>query len=72
MAIQDAATALDTEWETDAATVGGMVTEALGHLPTQGEIVDIGTFEFEIDDVAERAVESVLVRRLTTRETHGS
>jgi putative hemolysin len=68
MAIQDAATALDTEWETDAATVGGMVIEALGHLPTPGEIVDIGTFEFEIEAVADRAVESVLVRKLVTQQ----
>src|SRR5688572_2952582 len=68
MAIQDAATALDTEWETDAATVGGMVIEALGHLPTPGEIVDIGTFEFEIEVVADRAVESALVRKLVDRQ----
>jgi putative hemolysin len=68
MAIQDAATTLDTEWETDAATVGGMVIEGLGHLPTPGEIVDIGTFEFEIEAVADRAVESVLVRKLVTQQ----
>lgn len=68
MAIQDAATALDTEWETDASTVGGMVIEALGHLPTQGEIVDIGNFQFEIEAVADRAVESVLVRKLVTSQ----
>ena len=33
MAVDDAATLLETTWETDAATVGGLVTEALGHLP---------------------------------------
>ena len=68
MAIQDAAATLDTEWDTDAATVGGMVVEALGHLPHTGERVEIGRFEFEIERVVDRAVESVLVRRLPAAE----
>ena len=37
MAVDDAATLLETTWETDATTVGGLVTEALGHLPAPGE-----------------------------------
>jgi len=64
MAIDDAATALRTTLESDAASVGGLVTEALGHLPLAGESVRIGDFEFEVERVAERAVESVLVRRV--------
>ena len=64
MAVQDAATALDTEWETDAATVGGMVIEALGHLPTIGERISIGEYEFEVERLADRVVESVIVMRL--------
>jgi len=64
MAIQDAAAVLDTEWDTDAATVGGMVIEALGHLPHAGERVEIARLQFEVERVADRAVESVLVRRL--------
>ena len=42
MTVDDAATMLDTKWDTDAATVGGMVIEALGHLPAPGELVAIG------------------------------
>jgi CBS domain containing-hemolysin-like protein len=64
MAIDDAATALRTVLESDAASVGGLVTEALGHLPLAGESVRIGDFEFEVERVAERAVESVLARRV--------
>jgi CBS domain containing-hemolysin-like protein len=64
MAIDDAATALRTTLESDAASGGGLVTEALGHLPLAGESVRIGDFEFEVERVAERAVESVLVRRV--------
>jgi CBS domain containing-hemolysin-like protein len=66
MAVDDAATLLRTMWETDATTVGGLVTGALGHLPLAGETVTIGDYEFEVERVAERAVETVLARRLTT------
>ena len=63
MAVADAAAMLETEWETTAATVGGMVVEELGHLPLPGETVGIGEFEFTVERVAERAVASVLARR---------
>jgi putative hemolysin len=66
MAVQDAATALDTEWETDAATVGGMVIQALGHLPTLGERISIGDYDFEVERLADRVVESVILVRLPT------
>jgi CBS domain containing-hemolysin-like protein len=64
MTIQDAQTALATEWDTDAATVGGMVTEALGHLPTLGERISIGEYDFEVERFVDRAVESVIVVKL--------
>ncbi len=64
MSVQDAATLLAGEWETDATTVGGFVTEALGHLPAPGERVTIGDYEFEIERVVDRAVEAVVARRL--------
>jgi magnesium and cobalt exporter, CNNM family len=66
MAIQDAAMALDTDWETDASTVGGMVIEALGHLPTIGERISIGEYDFEVERLADRVVESVIAVRLPT------
>ena len=64
MAVQDAATALGTDWETDASTVGGMVIEALGHLPTLGERISIGEYDFEVERLADRVVESVILVRL--------
>lgn len=64
MTVDDAATRLRTTFETDATTVGGMVTAALGHLPIAGETATIGEYEFEIERVAERAVESVIARRV--------
>src|SRR6188474_487003 len=64
MAVDDAATALRTVLESDAASVGGLVTEALGHLPVAGESVRIGDFEFEVERVAEKAVETVVARRV--------
>jgi len=64
MSVDDAAALLRTTFETDATTVGGMVTAVLGHLPLAGETVAVGDFEFEIERVAERAVETVLARRV--------
>jgi CBS domain containing-hemolysin-like protein len=64
MPVDDAAAFLNTKWETDAATVNGLVTEALGHLPTPGERVTIGDFEFEVEDVRRRALVSALARRV--------
>jgi CBS domain containing-hemolysin-like protein len=60
LGVDDAAAALDTKWETDAATVGGMVTAALGHLPITGERVTIDGYEFEVERVANRVLESVI------------
>jgi CBS domain containing-hemolysin-like protein len=64
MAVDDAAALLRTMWETDATTVGGLVTGALGHLPVRGETIGIGDYEFEVERVAERALITVLARRL--------
>jgi putative hemolysin len=64
MAVDDAATLLRTTWDTDGTTVGGLVTGALGHLPVSGECATIGDYDFEVERVADRAVESVLARRV--------
>ena len=69
MTVQDAAALLGGEWETDAITVGGLVTEALGHLPSPGERVTIGEYEFEVERVVDRAVEAVVARRLVPATT---
>ena len=63
-AVEDAAMLLDAQWNTEASTVGGLVTEALGHLPAAGERVTIGDYEFQIERVVDRAVESAVARRL--------
>ena len=64
MPVEDAATFLGTKWDTDAATVNGFVTEALGHLPTPRERVVIGDFEFEVEDVQRRALVTTVARRV--------
>ena len=61
MAADDAALLLNTTWETEATTVGGLVTAALGRLPAPGDKTTIGQYEFEVERVADRAVDSVLV-----------
>jgi CBS domain containing-hemolysin-like protein len=64
MGVDDAATILETTWETDASTVAGLVTEALGHIPAVHETVVIGGFAFEVERVSDRIPQSVAVRRL--------
>jgi CBS domain containing-hemolysin-like protein len=64
MAVDDAAALLNATWETDAATVGGLLTAALGRLPSPGDKASIGGYEFEVERVSDRAVDSVLAQRL--------
>ena len=64
MSVDDAATLLRTRWETESTTVGGLVTEYLGHLPAAGERVTAGAFEFTVEGVAGHAVETVISRRV--------
>ena len=69
MAVDDAAVLLNSDWETDATTVGGLVTAALGHLPVPGERATVGDYEFEVERIADRALDSVLARRVVPEET---
>jgi putative hemolysin len=66
MAVDDAAALLNTTWDTDATTVGGLVTEELGRLPASSDRVTVGEYEFEVERVADRAPDSVIARRLVT------
>ena len=71
MPVDDAATLLGTQWETEAATVGGLVTAALGHLPVPGERATVGSYEFEVERVSHHALDSALARRVVPEETGG-
>ena len=62
--VQDAAALLGTSWRTSAATVNGLVTEALGRLPVPGDMATIGDVVFEVEGVRRRALVSVLARRV--------
>lgn len=66
LSVDDAAPLLRTKWDSEATTIAGLVTEALGHLPVPGELVTVGDYEFEVERVAERALISVIARRLRT------
>jgi len=63
MPVDDAAALLETTWATEATTVGGLVTAALGALPVPGDCVTVGEYEFEVERIADRAIDSVLARR---------
>jgi CBS domain containing-hemolysin-like protein len=64
MPVDDAAALLEARWETDATTVGGLVMAALGALPTPGDRAIFGDYEFEVERMADRAIDSVLTRRM--------
>ena len=63
MAVDNAATLLDTMWDTDAATIGGLVTEHLGHLPSPGEQVEIGAYIFTVERINGHAIDSIIAER---------
>jgi CBS domain containing-hemolysin-like protein len=67
--VDKAATFLGTTWDTTATTIGGLVTTAFGHLPSVGEHVAIGDYEFEVESLSDRALASVLARRVATART---
>lgn len=69
MTVDDAASLLNAKWDLEATTIGGLVTAALGHLPSTGDRVTVGEHEFEVERVADRALDSVLVRRVVAQET---
>jgi putative hemolysin len=69
MAVDDAAALLDTRWDTEATSVGGLITAALGHLPVAGERATIGSYEFEVERVAHHALGSALARRVAPDAT---
>jgi len=72
MAVVDAAAALDAPLESDATTVSGFVTEALGRLPVPGDTVSIDGYSFRVERVADRAIESVVATRLTPPDEEGA
>ena len=59
----DASALLGTTWDTDATTVGGLVTAALGHLPGVGDQLDFAGFEWVVERMSGRAVDSVVATR---------
>ena len=67
MAVDDGATLLNTKWETEATTIAGLVTAALGRLPVPGDTVTIGEYEFEVERVKDRVAESVLAHPVVTQ-----
>jgi putative hemolysin len=71
MSIDDAAVLLRTRWDSEEATIGGLVTEYLGHLPAAGEQAIVGAYELTVERVAGYAVESVIARRVAEEPEEG-
>ncbi|MDZ7727460.1 MAG: transporter associated domain-containing protein [Dehalococcoidia bacterium] len=60
MPLEEASAILGAGWEGSAATVGGHVTEALGHVPEPGECVTINGVAVEVERVERHAVVSIV------------
>jgi CBS domain containing-hemolysin-like protein len=65
----DASALLGTTWEIDATTVGGLVTAVLGHLPAAGDQLDFAGFDWLVEQMSGRAIESVVATRRAVPST---
>ncbi|MRR54464.1 MAG: HlyC/CorC family transporter [Deltaproteobacteria bacterium] len=62
--LEDAEEWLGICWKGESATVGGHVTEALGHIPAVGESVTIDGVEVVVERMEHHAVSSLIARPL--------
>ncbi|MEX2264778.1 MAG: hemolysin family protein [Bryobacteraceae bacterium] len=62
MRVDEAADWIAIESSGRAATIGGLILQALGRLPAAGERIAIGDAEFEVEQVGHHSISSVLVR----------
>ncbi len=62
---------LGTRWNGTAKTVGGHVTEMLGHLPATGEKLTLEGVSVEVESVEQHVVMSVLVGEREQEATDG-
>ena len=70
--LSEAAVWTGSKWEGSADTVGGHVVDVLGHLPNAGDHLEIGGLEVEVEQVARRAIVSLLVKPpQDAGESHG-
>jgi CBS domain containing-hemolysin-like protein len=58
---EELGTDLDGDWD----TVGGLVFNTLGHLPAQGDAVEVAGHQFVAERVDGRRIVSVVIRRLS-------
>jgi CBS domain containing-hemolysin-like protein len=54
--------------QNDILSIGGLVTEQLGHFPQRGESVEINSIQFIIEQTGERTVDTIRVKRLPIRQ----
>ena len=60
--LDEAALLLGADFRTDSYTIGGMVSEALGRIPSAGDKIRIAGVEFEVETVHAHVVSAVLAR----------
>lgn len=53
--------------EDDVETIGGLISQAFGHVPKRGEVIDIDGFRFKVLSADSRRIYELQVRRLTQK-----
>ena len=52
----------------DILSIGGFLLEQLGHIPEQGEQIQVNRLEFTVEQVSDRTIDRVRVKRLPSDE----
>ena len=55
----------DDEHEVETSTVGGLVTERLGHIPQAGETLEESGLRFEVLQSTDRRIEKLRITRMS-------
>ena len=70
LSLDDLSDLTSHRWERlDVATIGGLVMEALGRLPTPGEVIELEGFRIVVEQVRRRAVARVHIERMAPEPT---
>jgi putative hemolysin len=71
MRLDAAAELLKADWDGEAATVGGFVSECLGRVPEPGDKLLVGEWRVEVDGMVGRQVTSVIAHPVSSmKEQH--
>lgn len=60
---------IGVHWDAESETIGGFVSERLGHIAEEGEILEVDGVTIQVEKVQERAIDSLLITPFDGEET---